>query len=63
MTIRLAGKEPSVKRSITVTAAKGIDDLYFRAAVGNKIEASYSVGGKSWTYILSVARQEKKAGS
>ena len=30
--------------------------------VGNKIEASYSVGGKSWTYILSVARQEKKAG-
>ncbi len=30
--------------------------------VGNKIEASYSVGGKTWTYILSVARQEKKAG-
>jgi hypothetical protein len=30
--------------------------------VGNKIEASYSAGGKSWTYILSVARQEKKAG-
>ncbi len=30
--------------------------------VGNKIEASYSVGGKSWTYILSVVRQEKKAG-
>jgi hypothetical protein len=30
--------------------------------VGNKIEASYSVGGKTWTYILTVARQEKKAG-
>ena len=30
--------------------------------VGNKIEASYSVGGKTWTYILSVTRQEKKAG-
>jgi hypothetical protein len=30
--------------------------------VGNKIEASYSAGGKTWTYILSVARQEKKAG-
>src|SRR5438477_5736667 len=30
--------------------------------VGNKIEATYSAGGKSWTYILSVVRQEKKAG-
>src|SRR5260370_17987357 len=30
--------------------------------VGNKIEASYSAGGKTWTYVLSVARQEKKAG-
>ena len=30
--------------------------------VGNKIEGSYSVGGKTWTYILSVARREKKAG-
>ena len=30
--------------------------------VGNKIEATYSVGGKTWTYIISVVRQEKKAG-
>jgi hypothetical protein len=30
--------------------------------VGNKIEATYNVGGKTWTYIISVVRQEKKAG-
>jgi hypothetical protein len=30
--------------------------------VGNKIEASYSVGGRSWTYILAVARYEKRLG-
>ncbi len=50
----------------------GADNSAFAAAlkperlwplkIGNKVEASYSVGGKSWTYILSVVRQEKKAG-
>jgi hypothetical protein len=30
--------------------------------VGNKIEASYSTGGRSWTYILTVARYEKRLG-
>jgi len=30
--------------------------------VGNKIEASYSIGGRSWTYILAVARYEKRLG-
>src|SRR5258708_4334666 len=30
--------------------------------VGNKIEASYSVGGRSWTYVLTVARYEKRIG-
>ncbi len=31
-------------------------------AIGKKIEASYSAGGKSWSYILTVARFEKRAG-
>ena len=30
--------------------------------VGNKIEASYSAGGRSWNYILSVASYEKRMG-
>jgi hypothetical protein len=30
--------------------------------VGKKIEASYSAGGRTWTYILTVARFEKRQG-
>jgi hypothetical protein len=30
--------------------------------VGKKIEATFSTGGRSWTYILSVARYEKRMG-
>jgi hypothetical protein len=30
--------------------------------VGKKIEARYSVGGRTWTYILSVPRAEKRPG-
>ncbi|HZQ01619.1 MAG TPA: hypothetical protein VFB13_18895 [Reyranella sp.] len=30
--------------------------------VGKKIEASYSAGGKSWSYILTVAKYEKRIG-
>jgi hypothetical protein len=30
--------------------------------VGKKIEASYSAGGQTWSYVLSVARFEKKMG-
>ena len=30
--------------------------------VGKRIEASYSAGGRSWTYTLSVASFEKRAG-
>jgi len=30
--------------------------------VGKKIEASYSAGGRTWNYILSVARVEKRPG-
>ncbi len=31
-------------------------------AVGNKIEATYSVGGRTWKYLLTVARYEKRMG-
>lgn len=31
-------------------------------SVGKKIEADFSTGGKSWHYILSVARYEKRTG-
>lgn len=31
-------------------------------AVGKKIEATYSAGGRSWKYILTVARHEKRMG-
>ena len=35
----VGGKEPSLKRTLTLTASKDApEDLYFRAAVGNKIE-------------------------
>ena len=30
--------------------------------VGKKIEASYSAGGRTWTYILTVARFEQRPG-
>jgi hypothetical protein len=30
--------------------------------IGKKIEATYSVGGRSWTYILTVVRREKRMG-
>jgi hypothetical protein len=30
--------------------------------VGKKIEASYSAGGRSWTYVLNVVRFEKRMG-
>jgi hypothetical protein len=31
-------------------------------AVGKKIEASYSAGGRSWNYVLTVAKFEKRMG-
>ena len=30
--------------------------------IGKKIEARYSAGGKSWNYIVTVVRYEKRAG-
>ena len=31
-------------------------------SIGKKIEASYSVGGRTWKYILTVVRYEKRMG-
>lgn len=35
----VAGKEPTLKRELAVTASKQMDNVHYRAAVGNKIEA------------------------
>jgi hypothetical protein len=35
----VAGKEPALRRTLKLTAAKPVDNLYFRAAVANKIKA------------------------
>jgi mono/diheme cytochrome c family protein len=35
----LAGKDVHLHRSLSLSAPKAVDDLYFRAAVGNKIDA------------------------
>jgi len=53
-------------------AADGSDKMAFIAAlkperlwplaIGKKIEATYSVGGRSWKYILTVVRHERRMG-
>ena len=40
----VAGKEPSLKRTLTLTARKRRRSLFFRAAVGGKIEALVRAG-------------------
>jgi hypothetical protein len=41
------GKDPSLHRTLKLTTTKPVDDLYFRAAVGTKIESS----GNGWFTI------------
>ncbi|HZT81541.1 MAG TPA: hypothetical protein VFA26_15045, partial [Gemmataceae bacterium] len=43
----VAGKEPSLRRALTLTAARPPEGLYFRAAVGSKIEPA----GDGWYRI------------
>jgi hypothetical protein len=43
----VAGKDPSLRRTLTLTAARPVNHLYFRAAVGDKIEAA----GDGWYRI------------
>src|SRR5579864_1578011 len=58
-------KDMSLRRTLTVTADKPVDDLYFRAAVGNKIETLASGGYRidgHWTLKIEsgarpIARQ------
>lgn len=38
------GKEPSLRRTLTLTATKPVENLFFRAAVGDKVEAA----GDGW---------------
>src|SRR5262249_11359503 len=40
----VAGKSPSLRRTLTLTAAQPVAGLWFRAAVGDKIEAT----GNGW---------------
>jgi hypothetical protein len=37
-------------------------DRLWPLAVGKKIEARYSVGGQTWSYLLTVARYERRTG-
>jgi hypothetical protein len=54
-----AGKENNLMRTLTVTIEKPVDDLYYRAAVGNKIEATnggYRIDGHRTLKIESAAK-------
>ena len=43
----VSGKEAHMRRTLTLTSAKPVEGLYYRAAVGNKIEAT----GDGWYQI------------
>jgi len=73
-TMEIVGGKPFKVRALLFDnpAPDGSDTSAFIAAlrperlwpleVGKKIEASYSVAGRSWSYILTVARFEKRMG-
>jgi hypothetical protein len=73
-TMDTVGGKPFKVRGLLIAnpSPDGVDTSSFIAAlrperlwplkVGNKVEASYSVGGRSWSYILEVARYEKRLG-
>jgi hypothetical protein len=72
--MQIVGGKPFKVRALLFAnpAPDGSDTSAFIAAlkperlwpleVGKKIEASYSAGGRSWTYVLNVARFEKRMG-
>ena len=72
--MEIVGGSPFKVRGLLIDnpSANGTDTSAFIAAlrperlwpleVGKKVEASFSAGGRSWTYILSVARYEKRTG-
>jgi len=73
-TMEIVGGRPYKLRALLIDnpSPDGKDTSAFIAAlrperlwpleVGKKIEARYSAGGRSWDYILSVARYEKRTG-
>jgi hypothetical protein len=73
-TMEIVGGKPFKVRGLLFDnpAADGSDKSAFIAAlaperlwplaVGKKIEATYSSGGRSWKYILTVARYERRMG-
>ena len=73
-TMEIVGGKPYKLRALLFDnpAPNGSDMSAFIAAlrperlwplqVGKKVEADYSAGGRSWHYILSVARTEKREG-
>src|SRR5262249_5847446 len=62
----VAGKEVAVRRTLRLTAAKPVEDLYFRAAVGTKIEALgdgwYRIDGGGKMKLDGAARVRPPAG-
>jgi hypothetical protein len=73
-TMEIVGGKPFKVRALLFDnpAPDGSDTSAFIAAlrperlwpleVGKKIEASYSAGGRTWNYVLSVPRTEKRMG-
>ena len=73
-TMEVVGGGPLKVRALLIDnpAANGSNTAAFIAAlrperlwpleVGKKIEATYRVGGRTWNYILSVARFERRMG-
>ena len=61
-----SGKEVSLKRTFTLKAAKAINNLYYRAAAGAKIEAAgdgwYRVDG-AWKVKAPPGAKVRKAGA
>jgi hypothetical protein len=57
----IANPSPEGSDTTAFTAALKPERLW-PLAVGKKVEASYSVGGRTWHYILSVASYEKRMG-
>jgi cytochrome c553 len=59
-----SAKEPTLKRTITAAAPKGVENLYFRAAVGDKVEPLaggwYRVDG-AWKIKLSKGAVVRKS--
>ena len=59
--MEIAGGKPDGSNTSAFIAALRPERLW-PLQVGKKIEADFSAGGRSWHYILTVARYEKRTG-